>query len=341
MSTSILRKRRQFRITPQLELMEDRVVPSTFTVTNTLDNGVGSLRQAVALSNMTAGPNTINFAATARGTISLTSGELLVTNNNLRVNGPGASQLVVSGSNASRIFDAQNVNLRIDNLGMSNGYASQGAAVYEVGGTLALNNDTIANNHSTAAEGGAVYATIATVNVNSTTFINNVADWNGGAIFNADHSTLNVASSVFLNNSAGTGGGAIFNWTPTSTANIANSSFFGNSTAAGGGGALYSGSGHMSITNSALTSNHSDVGGAIYAGGLTTVNNTTMQFNHANLVGGAIAAPSNTVVSNSTIQFNTAGVDGGGISFEPGFLSLIADTINNNSPNDVNPHHFN
>lgn len=340
MSTSILRKRRQFRTAPQLELMEDRVVPSTFTVTNTFDSGAGSLRQAVALSNMTAGPNTINFAATARGTINLTSGELLVTNNNLQVNGPGATQLVVSGTNNSRIFDAQDVDLRIDNLTLANGNAAQGAAVYEVGGVLTLNSDTIVGNHATGAEGGAVYATIATVNVNSSSFLSNSATWNGGAIFNADHSTLNVNGSYFANNSAGVGGGAIFNWTATSTANIASSSFQSNWTNAGGGGALYNNAGHMSVTGSGLLLNHSDVGGAIYSTGQLIVNNSALQFNHANLIGGAIAESGGATVSNSTIQVNSAGVDGGGISYKLGTLSLVADTINNNSPNDVNPWNF-
>ena len=46
---------------------------TTLTVTNTNDSGLGSLRQALATAN---DRDTINFAVT--GTISLTSGELLV-----------------------------------------------------------------------------------------------------------------------------------------------------------------------------------------------------------------------------------------------------------------------
>lgn len=49
---------------------------ATIIVTNTNDSGSGSLRQALAASN---NEDTINFAVT--GTITLTSGELLVSKN--------------------------------------------------------------------------------------------------------------------------------------------------------------------------------------------------------------------------------------------------------------------
>jgi hypothetical protein len=44
---------------PRLEALEDRTLPSTFTVLNLADSGVGSLRQAVLDANPTAGPNDI------------------------------------------------------------------------------------------------------------------------------------------------------------------------------------------------------------------------------------------------------------------------------------------
>src|SRR6516164_4800316 len=52
-----------------VELLEDRAVPSTFTVLNTLDDGsVGSLRWAVGQANANAGPDTIVFDPTVFGT---------------------------------------------------------------------------------------------------------------------------------------------------------------------------------------------------------------------------------------------------------------------------------
>ena len=56
------------------EQLEDRCVPSTFSVVNLNDNGAGSLRQAILNANATPGPNVINFDVA--GTIQLTSGAL-------------------------------------------------------------------------------------------------------------------------------------------------------------------------------------------------------------------------------------------------------------------------
>src|SRR6516162_7366269 len=46
---------------PHLEALEDRRLPSTFTVTNTHDAGRGSLRQAILDADGDPGPNTIIF----------------------------------------------------------------------------------------------------------------------------------------------------------------------------------------------------------------------------------------------------------------------------------------
>jgi hypothetical protein len=55
---------------PRLDVLEDRTLPSTFTVTNLLDNGsVGSLRYEIQTANSTPGPNVINFASGLHGTI--------------------------------------------------------------------------------------------------------------------------------------------------------------------------------------------------------------------------------------------------------------------------------
>src|SRR5215813_4299098 len=61
---------------PCLDVLEDRTLPSTFTVFRTTDSGVGSLRAAVTAANVAAGADRIAFAPGVRGTIALTSGEL-------------------------------------------------------------------------------------------------------------------------------------------------------------------------------------------------------------------------------------------------------------------------
>src|SRR5207237_10692709 len=69
---------------------------AVITVTNTNDNGPGSLRQAI--QNAARGA-TINCSIT--GVITLTNGELLITKD-MTIIGPGAAKLSISDNNSSR-----------------------------------------------------------------------------------------------------------------------------------------------------------------------------------------------------------------------------------------------
>jgi hypothetical protein len=93
------RQRRSF--VPQLEILEDRTVPSTLTVTNNLDKGAGSLRNTIKTAQS---GDTIVFAPSLDGqTITLTSDQLTI-NKSLDIEGPGTDKLAVSGGDANRIF---------------------------------------------------------------------------------------------------------------------------------------------------------------------------------------------------------------------------------------------
>src|SRR6266513_3616470 len=72
---------------------------NTIVVTNTSDSGPGSLRDALAIAN---DGDTID-ATGISGTISLTSGELLV-DTSVTINGAGADVLAVDGNMGSRVF---------------------------------------------------------------------------------------------------------------------------------------------------------------------------------------------------------------------------------------------
>src|SRR5262245_52558462 len=109
-----------------VERLEDRTVPSTFTVRNLADSGPGSLRQAVLDANANPGADLIAFApAASGGTIALTGGELSVTGD-LTIVGPGAHRLSVSGNHARRVFDVSaGVTVTIAGMTMRDGLRSE------------------------------------------------------------------------------------------------------------------------------------------------------------------------------------------------------------------------
>src|SRR5262245_12673232 len=139
-------RRRQAASRLRVEALDDRCLPSTFTVTNLLDSGAGSLRAAVAAANASPGPDAIDFATT--GTIGLTSGELVITDS-VTINGPGESALTVSGEDQRRGFGiAGDPTVTIADLTAANGwtYESPGGGISMFGGTLTLDRVTVTGN---------------------------------------------------------------------------------------------------------------------------------------------------------------------------------------------------
>ena len=144
-SVTTTRHSRRRQAAPRLavEALDDRCLPSTFTVTNLLDSGAGSLREAVASANANPGADTIEFTTT--GTIGLTSGQLDITDS-LTINGPGASALTVSGEGLSRVFAiAGDPTVRIAGLAVAYGSTtdSPGGGISMAGGTVTLDQVTV------------------------------------------------------------------------------------------------------------------------------------------------------------------------------------------------------
>src|SRR6476620_9174315 len=78
---------------------------ATFTVTNLNDNGAGSLRAAITSANGAAGADIVNFQAGLTGTITLTTGEIAITDD-VTITGPGAASMTITKSGAAgRLLD--------------------------------------------------------------------------------------------------------------------------------------------------------------------------------------------------------------------------------------------
>jgi predicted outer membrane repeat protein len=172
------RKPATFR--PRLESLEGRDVPSTLTVTNALDGGAGSLRYEIARAH---NKDTIVFAPSLNGqTITLTKGELLITDSGLTIKGPGANLLTVSGGHASRVFEvAGNVMAAISGLTITNGSSADGGAILN-GGVLTLTGCTVCGN-SALLDGGGIYNSGSLTLAGCTVSGNYAAD-SGGGIYN-------------------------------------------------------------------------------------------------------------------------------------------------------------
>ena len=263
---------------------------ATIPVTSNADSGLGSLRDALA---STANGDTINFSLITPAIITLTSGELLVTNS-LIISGPGAANLAVNGNAASRVFHiASNMVVNISSLTISNGRVSG----FEVDG-----------------DGAGIYNEQSALTISNVTLTGNSADYGydglGGGIFNASFSSCNasllVINCALSNNLAGSGGGGIFNAVGAGTASvqIVNSMICGNSAYRYGGGpsgggianSATGGCAILQIVNCVIRDNLATDG---YGGGV---------YNQGMFLGKTTAA-----MINSTVSSNSATYGGGGL----------------------------
>ncbi len=251
---------------------------ATFTVTNLNDSGVGSLRQAILNANANPGTDTIAFQAGLTGTITLTTGQIQITDA-LTLNGPGANGLAVSGNNASRIFQLTNAMngkvLTINQLTLKSAYvgggSDRGGAIYGAGSLLTVNNCTLSDNN--ANEGGAIYMNGGALTINNSALIANIGRYIGGGIrgYNA---VIRVNNSTLAYNvaSGSPGGGGIY--TQGAPVVVNNSTIFGNSGPNGGGIRIYifSQNQTLSVNNSTVSGNSAVTGGGIYFQGNNSYN---------------------------------------------------------------------
>jgi len=140
-------------------------------VTNTADDGCGSLREQIA--NATNG-STITFNSSLMNqTITLTSGEIDISKN-LTLQGPGMLNLNISGNNTSRIFHLfQGNNFNITGLTLKDASApTDGGAIFAEG-ILTLQYISLQNNFQNSLPKSISVSSTATVNVVGTVEMKN------------------------------------------------------------------------------------------------------------------------------------------------------------------------
>jgi hypothetical protein len=278
------------------------------TVTNTNDNGPGSLRQALTIAN---DGDTINFAVT--GTIRLTSGALPI-NKNITISGPGPDQLPVDGNQALLVFGVfPEKTAAISGLTIRN--AQTGIWNF---GMLAVSNCVLTGNSFGLSNRGILTASNCVISNNS-----------GDGIYN-DHAILSVSDCVIHANSYS----GIFNFNPhgplssvqpgNDRRDVKIDGFF---------------PGAVTIANTIVSDNSEH--GVYNIEGRVTILNSTLSGNSAgqdNSGGGIYTSgnklPGNVMVINSTISGNFAFSDGGGISSGFSGLTIINSTISDNSVGD-------
>lgn len=214
-------------LAPALPSGPHLIVGPVITVTNTDDNGPGSLRQAIADAPDGA---TIQFdAAIAGKTILLTTGELQILGL-VTIEGPVAAGMTISGGLGSGVISiGSDAEVTLRNLSIVDGKAMEGAGILNRG-TLTLDHSLVANNQ--VMPGGKP---------------------RGGGIFSTDNSTdLTLLNSTVSGNYAEDGGG-IYNLGGPVT--LRNSTIAFNRANDGGG---FWGGGVLSVRNSIIANNADD-----------------------------------------------------------------------------------
>lgn len=310
---------------------------ATYTVDTTADNAAlnactaaandCSLRGAITAAGITAESDTINFSipagdagCTAAGvcTITLTGGELIITSSTSTrtvtiTNSTGASNLLISGNNQSRVFRVEDA------------------------GNLTLNGITVTKGKATSSDadghGGGIRNDGATVTLINSIVSGNTAQHEGGGIFNRIGGALTVTNSAISGNLAGQGGGGIYNrGTATLTNSIVSENTGGTADNSISGTGIFNNGGRLALTNSTISGNKGHGGVGIFNyDGILTLTSSTISGNMGVFAAGIYNSGTATL-TNSTISGNES-EGGSGIYHVYGTLNLTSVTIAYNRSN--------
>ncbi|MGO9914062.1 MAG: choice-of-anchor Q domain-containing protein [Isosphaeraceae bacterium] len=318
---------------------------SSFLVTTNADTtSAGTLRAAIAWSDLSSNanpanlanpaPNTVVFNTASGGafaspqTIFLTGGTLVLSNptTGVAIAGPGASQVTISGNNAiGVVMVTAGTKATLSGITITAGSAANGGGVDNQGGNLTLMSAAVSFNTSSNDGGGIENAAGGTLSVINSQIASNSSLQGGGGISNESGGTLSLAGATISGNAAASGGGVL----NQGTLSITGTTFSGNSATVGGGGLSSVSSTPVAIQSSTFTGNSAPEGGGIYATGTLTVTASMISGNSATGPGGGIASTGSLTVANTTLTGNTATGAGGGID-GLGALALNQSTVSAN-----------
>ena len=269
---------------------------ATFTVLNTNDNGPDSLRQAVIDANMALGADNIVFdPALNNSTITLTTGQIDITDE-LTISGNGdADSIIIDGDNQTRVFivnksRTSRTEVTLENMTLTGGKhvpdttLQAGGAIGILQSKVTLNNSVVIGNSDSG-----IYGYISDVILNNTLVTNNSGH---GVFTSAGSITLNQSTASANSNNGisiifGSGNGGTLN-----QSTVADNGGFGVN-------AVYS---TLSLYQSTVSGNS---GGGISGDENVSLEQTTVSDNNG--IGVNIDG-SNIILKQSTITDNRTGL---------------------------------
>jgi hypothetical protein len=336
-STSERRRPPGRRITPlRLELLEDRCLLATLTVTSNHDHGTGTLRWAITEANSAGGDQSIVFdpgAFATPQTITLdTALPFLSDTTGLEsIAGPTVGVIItrsaVAGtSNFCIINIGQGVAASLSSLTLTNGDDGP----QDVGGLVNFGVATLSTLEIVHNTGSGI-TNDGILTVSDSTIEGNASKLGGGGVFN--QGTLSLTDCTVSGNSSATDGGAISSIGASSTLTLTNCTLSGNS-AVGSGGSLFLDGGSANLVFATVSGNTAEsagsgagTGGGIANGGpgsntgSLTLTDALVAGNTTGTGSAAFADDINGLVV-STSSYNLIGVDTG--------LAGISNGVKNN-----------
>lgn len=311
---------------PILELLESRIAPATFIVTNLADSGEGSLREAILDANARPGADVIMFASGLTGTIEVLNEQMVITDT-LTIKGPGANKLALDANFQSRFFLVNDGNalkdspFSVSGLSFIQGEERAALGAGQRGGAIAsveslnVKGCVFAGNEAAEAAGGAIAilqipdGVPVNLDVRNSAFRSNSSGaFGAGAIFANVEGSITLRNAVFTDNSAETSGGAAtLRAGAGKTLLIQNCEFLGNR--ASEAGALFIANGEdttVILRKNLFADNQAslrDGGGAVIRGGTVLIDRSVFTQNIAQDQGGGLEIEASSSVTIRSSQF--------------------------------------